>query len=124
MNSIYYQIKSRLRAGAIHFLISVSVAVVAGLAVFGLWYPYPYWEISGGRELFMILIAVDLIIGPLLTILIFDRTKIKRELIADISIIGVLQFAALTYGVWSVFVARPVHLVSSIQNSRLCMLLI
>ena len=59
----------------------------------------------------MILIAVDLIIGPLLTILIFDRTKIKRELIADISIIGVLQFAALTYGVWSVFVARPVHLV-------------
>ena len=105
------QVKTRLRAGAIHLSISFFVSAIAGLVVFGLWYPYPYREISGGRELFMILIAVDLAIGPFLTILVFDRAKIRRELIVDLGVIGIIQVAALSYGLWSVFVARPVHLV-------------
>ena len=44
----------RLRASGIHLALSLVVAGLAALFVFGIWYPYPYREISGGRELFKI----------------------------------------------------------------------
>ncbi len=101
----------RLRASAIHLGLSLCIAVLAALLVFGIWYPYPYREISGGRELFLILITVDVILGPLITLAIFNRAKPWSELRRDLSIVVILQLAALGYGMWTVFAARPVHLV-------------
>ncbi len=106
----------RLRASAIHLGLSLCIAVLAGLLVFGIWYPYPYREISGGRELFLILIAVDVILGPLITLAIFNRAKPWSELRRDLSIVVILQLAALGYGMWTVFAARPVHLVFEIYR--------
>jgi hypothetical protein len=101
----------RLRASGVHLGISLCIATLAGLLVFGLWYPYPYREISGGRSLFLLLVCVDVVMGPLITFTIFNRAKPRRELIMDLSLVGLLQLAALCYGLWTVFVARPVHLV-------------
>lgn len=103
--------KNRLYAAAVHLVISLIVAALAAWLVFGLWYPSPYPELSGGRELFLLVIAVDVVIGPLITLVIFNRTKTKHHLLMDFTAIGLLQVAALTYGLWTVFVARPVHLV-------------
>ena len=79
--------------------------------MFGWWYPYPYRELSGGRELFTLVVAVDVVLGPLITLVIFNAAKTRRHLLMDFSVIGLLQVAALAYGLWTVFVARPVHLV-------------
>ena len=103
--------KERLRAGGIHLGISLCVAAFAAALVFELWYPYPYREISGGRELLFLLVAVDVITGPLITLAIFNRAKPRRELLKDFTVVGFLQLAALSYGLWTVFAARPVHLV-------------
>ncbi len=103
--------KLRLHASAIHLSISLGVAVLAALLVFGWWYPYPYREMSGGRELFTLLVAVDVVLGPLITLVIFNASKTRRHLMMDFSVIGLLQVAALSYGLWTVFAARPVHLV-------------
>ena len=103
--------KNRLYAGTIHLAISLSVAALAAWLVFAIWYPSPYSELSGGRELFLLVIAVDVVIGPLITLVIFNRTKTKRHLVMDFTAVGLLQVAALAYGLWTVFVARPVHLV-------------
>ena len=104
-------LKGRLRASGLHLAISLGVAALAALLVFGLWYPYPYREISGGRSLFLLLVCVDVALGPLITFTIFNRAKPRRELFMDLSLVGLLQLAALCYGLWTVFVARPVHLV-------------
>ena len=104
-------LKYRLRASAIHLAISLSVATLAALVVFGWWYPYPYRELSGGRELFALVVAVDVVLGPLITLVIFNPAKTRRHLVMDFTVIGLLQVAALAYGLWTVFVARPVHLV-------------
>ena len=104
-------LKSRLCASVIHLSISLSIATLAALLVFGWWYPYPYRELSGGRELFILVVAVDVVLGPLITLVIFNTTKTRRHLAMDFTVIGLLQVAALTYGLWTVFVARPVHLV-------------
>ena len=109
-------LKNRLRASAIHLGISLALAGLMAWLVFGLWYAYPYREISGGRELFMLVIAVDVVMGPLITLMIFNRAKPRRELITDLSIVALLQLAALGYGVWTVYAARPVHLVFEYQR--------
>lgn len=108
----------RLLAAGIHFCISLIVAILAAGLVFGVWYPYPYREISGGRELFLIVVTVDVIMGPLLTLAVFNLKKPIKELCRDLTAIGVLQLAALAYGLWAVSVARPVHLVFEIDRFR------
>jgi hypothetical protein len=103
--------RDRLRASAIHLTLSLAIAALAAGLVFGIWYPYPYREISGGRELFLILVAVDVVLGPLMTLAVFNRVKPWPVLRRDLVIICTLQLLALGYGLWTVCVARPVHMV-------------
>lgn len=110
--------RSRLRASGIHLGISLAIAVLAALLIFALWYPYPYRESSGGVELFLIVITVDVILGPLITLTVFDRTKPPGTLVRDLSIVGLIQLAALAYGLWTVGMARPVHLVFEFDRFR------
>lgn len=112
-----FDIGHRLRAALIHLCLSAAVAALAALLVFGLWYPTPFREISGGRELFLIVIAVDVVLGPVITFAIFDRRKPRRELQRDLAVVALLQLAGLAYGMHTVFVVRPV--VMALEGSRL-----
>ena len=110
--------RPRLRAGAIHLCISAAVAAVAALVVFVFWYPEPFREISGGRELFVILVSVDIVLGPLITVAVFNRAKPWPTLRRDLIAIGIFQLAALGYGMWTTFVARPVYVVFEYDRFR------
>ena len=110
--------KERSRAALVHLCISLCVAAAAATLVFALWYPYPYREVSGGRELFLIVTGVDVILGPLITLMIFNIAKPRRELMLDITLVCAIQLAALGYGLWTVAVARPVHLVFEFDRLR------
>jgi hypothetical protein len=110
--------RARLRAAIIHLGLSALVAALAALLVFALWYPYPYREISGGRELFQLVVAVDIVLGPLLTFAVFNRAKPRTELRRDLGVIVLLQLAGLAYGLWTVNLARPVHMVFEYDRFR------
>lgn len=110
--------QDRLKASSIHLSISLLIAALAAVLVFGLWYPYPYREASGGRTLFLLVVTVDVILGPLVTFTVFNRAKPRTELVRDLAIVGLVQLAALSYGLWSVCVARPVHLVFEFDRFR------
>lgn len=110
--------RARARAAGIHFCISLAVALAAALLVFALWYPYPYREISGGRELFLLVVAVDVVLGPLITFAIFNLAKGWPHLRRDLAVVGLLQLAGLGYGLWTVQLARPVHLVFEFDRFR------
>ncbi|MDT8990138.1 TfpX/TfpZ family type IV pilin accessory protein [Curvibacter sp. APW13] len=111
--------KDKLQASGLHFSLSVLVAALSALLVFVLWYPYPYREISGGRELFLLVVTVDVIMGPLITLAIFDRRKPWAELRRDLFVVVLLQLSALGYGLWTVAMARPVHMVFEIDRFRI-----
>lgn len=118
-SSVPSYFKERIKASAVHFVLSVAIAALAAILVFGLWYPYPYREISGGRELFLLIVSVDVILGPLITFSIFDRRKPWSELRRDLVVVVILQTSALGYGLWTVVMARPVHMVFEIDRFRI-----
>jgi hypothetical protein len=99
------------KAMTVHFGLSLLVGAIVALLVFTIWFPYPYRELAGGRELFMLVMAVDIVCGPLLTFVLFSPTKPKKELTTDISLIAVIQILALCYGIWTVWQVRPLFLV-------------
>lgn len=110
--------KDKLRASSIHLGISALVVILSAGFVFILWYPYPYREISSGGDIFTLIAIVDLILGPLITLIVFNKRKPKVELLRDLSVIAVIQIFALAYGIWTMAVARPVHLVFEIDRFR------
>ena len=87
--------KSRARAATLHLGISMLVAASAAWLVFAVWYPYPYREISGGRELFTLVVSIDVILGPLMTLIIFNRSKPRAELVRDLAVVAMIQLAGL-----------------------------
>jgi len=110
--------KARALAALVHLGLSALVASLAALLVFALWYPYPYREISGGRELFQLVVAVDIVLGPLLTFAVFTRTKPRSVMRRDLAVIVLLQVVGLAYGLWTVQLARPVHMVFEYDRFR------
>jgi len=107
-----------LRAMGWHFSGSLLVALIIAAVVFGAWFPYPYRQLAGGTELFYLIMGVDLVCGPLLTLVLFSPAKPKRELVVDLSLVVSLQLGALIYGVWTVHEARPLYLVHEVDRFK------
>lgn len=116
--TIALRIRAATRASVIHLVGSLLVASLAALLVFEFWYPYPFSEFFGGRELFWLVVSVDVICGPLLTLVIFDPSKRRVELWRDLGIIAVIQLLALGYGLSAVWQARPLFLVLEIDRFK------
>ena len=83
------QLFPRLKALGVHACISLLFAAAAAALVFWVWYPYPYREISGGRELFFLVMGVDVVLGPLVTFILFNPSKTRRALTLDPSKHGI-----------------------------------
>jgi hypothetical protein len=101
---------SRWRAAAIHLGISAVIAVGVLVAILGIWYPPPYFWVSRAETLVLLIIGVDLVLGPLLTLIVFDQRK--RWLKFDLAVIALLQAGALVYGVHALYASRPAFLVA------------
>ena len=112
------RLQAALRVALMHLVVSVLVAVLAGLLVFGLWYPYPYRELAGGRDLFLLIVTVDVVCGPLLTLVLYNPAKPRAELRRDLGLVVVIQLAALAYGLHVVHQARPVYLVQEVDRFK------
>jgi hypothetical protein len=100
---------NRIRAGLTHLAISAAIATLVFLAIYLVWFPDVLFQGAGGRDLFMLIACVDVTLGPLITFIVFVPGK--KGLKFDLVVIGTLQIAALAYGVWVLFEARPVYIV-------------
>ncbi|HWT14265.1 MAG TPA: type IV pilin accessory protein, partial [Patescibacteria group bacterium] len=97
---------NRWQASAGH----LGFSVVLGLAVFALfrflWYPDALFTLAGAGKLLLLVVGIDVVLGPLLTLIVFHPAK--KSLIWDLAIIVAVQFGALGYGVWVMAQSRPV----------------
>lgn len=99
---------SRYKAAAIHLTFSVLIAATSLIIMLGLWYPPPLFSAMGGQDLIVLIVGIDVCLGPLITLIIFD-TK-KKKLALDLAIVVVVQLAALSYGVYAMQAGRPVFI--------------
>ena len=104
------RITNRWQAFAIHLIISIAIFIVLAALIYR-WYPGVLFLHDGGFEGMKLIAGVDLVIGPLLTLLVFNRAK--KSLQMDLSIIAGLQIACLIAGMWAVYQTRPVAVVFS-----------
>ncbi len=100
---------NRYQASLTHVALSAIVAVAIFLPIYFVWFPDTLFEGAGGRELFFLITGVDVVLGPLITLVVFKSGK--RGLKFDLAVIGILQAAALAYGVAMLFESRPVFIV-------------
>ena len=98
---------NRWQASALHLALSAAIAVLVVTLMLLVWYPRQYFTAMGGDTLILILIGVDVVVGPLITLIIFDPKK--KGLRFDLAVIAALQLAALAYGVSVMFAARPAY---------------
>lgn len=105
---------SRWKASAIHCGVSFLLVSIIAALMASTWYP-PLLAWAGGKTgLIGILLGVDVCIGPLLTLLVFKSGKPGLKF--DLSMIALLQLLALGYGLYSMFEARPVYIVFSVDR--------
>jgi hypothetical protein len=98
---------TRWKAFLVHLAISALIATALVVLVAAVWYPAPYFAAMGGLVLLRLLIGVDVVVGPLITLIIYDPAKPRLKY--DLMTIAVLQLAALAYGAFVMFEARPVY---------------
>lgn len=101
----------RARLAGLHACFSAVVLLAVLLAVVLVWYPPPLYQLQGLGAILLLLGLVDACLGPLATLVVAGPRKPARELKRDIAVIAVLQLAALIYGVWTIYAARPAYVV-------------
>jgi hypothetical protein len=108
----------RLKAALVHLGICAVIALLVGGAIIGLWFPGQYAQLANGWHLLLIILGVDMVCGPLLTLVVFNPKKSKRELRTDLTLVALLQLGALGYGVHVATQARPVLLAFEADRFR------
>lgn len=94
-------------------LSSIVISLLLATILF-VWYPSPFLESSGLKEILYIVLAIDLILGPLLTLIVY--TPNKPSLKFDLAFIVIMQLSALAYGVYTIHQGHPVYIVYTIDR--------
>lgn len=106
----------RLRASLTHLSCSAAIAGVAMAVIYVVWHPGVIARLQGVDRLVTVLIAVDVVLGPLMTLILFNPSKARHLLKLDLGVVVSLQLVALAYGLVTVFNARPVYVVFNIDR--------
>jgi hypothetical protein len=108
--------REKFLAAGIHFLATLFLAGLAAALVFLVWYPDPIQTMIGGTKLFLLVVGCDLVLGPLISLVIYSSRKSRRELIMDYTLVGAVQIAALVYGILVIAGTRPVYVAFSLDR--------
>lgn len=101
--------REKLIAFLVHLLTTLAIAGCAAALVFLVWYPGPFQDMSGGFKFFLLITICDIVLGPLLSFVVYNSRKTRRALIFDYTIVGIVQIAAIAYGLYAIQAARPVY---------------
>jgi hypothetical protein len=106
----------RLKAFSLHLLASaIALSAILGSLYLG-WYRWPGWYLADVTRVVFVMVCVDVVLGPTLTLIIANKNKPRRELVRDIGIIVAVQLCALLYGSVSLWNGRPLYYAFS-QNA-------
>lgn len=99
----------RIKAFAVHLCISLVILGGGVLLMLSLWYPDGLVAPSGAFSVVVTVLAVDLCLGPLITLIVYNPAK--AELKRDLITVVLIQLVAFSYGAWTLADGRPVWIV-------------
>jgi hypothetical protein len=106
----------RSKAFGLHFLGSASALTLVLGALYLGWYRWPGWYLSGVLRVVGIVVLVDIVVGPTLTLIVANPRKPRPILARDIAIIVAVQLAALLYGAATLWSGRPLYYTFSVNR--------
>jgi hypothetical protein len=98
---------SRYAAAATHFALSALIGSILLALFWFVWYPAPMLMAIGGHEIFLLILGIDVVLGPLLTLIVFRSEK--KSLKFDLAVIALMQIGAMVYGVSVLLEGRPAY---------------
>jgi hypothetical protein len=99
---------NRYQAFAVHMAISLVIFSILLVCITQYWYSGILFDTGNGWKAIGIIIGIDLILGPLLTLIVFNHNKSSLKF--DLWVIALVQTAALIYGTWTIHQTRPIAL--------------
>jgi hypothetical protein len=108
-------VKFRLTAFGAHLIGSASALLLVIGALYLGWYRWPGWYLSSALHIVGIVVMVDLVVGPTLTLIIANPGKPRRELLRDVAMIVTVQLCALAYGGYTLWSGRPLYYAFSVN---------
>lgn len=106
--------KDKVKAFLIHLAISILIATMSLVLVYLVWNPAPLYTATGITKIFLLMLGIDLVLGPLLTFIVYKKGK--KTLKFDLFVIGLLQLIALVYGLYHVYEGRPVWIAYNVDR--------
>ena len=99
-------LKLKFKALAAHLSISVVLVGAAVALMWFRWFPAPLFFTDGGGIGLKLLVLVDLVLGPLLTFVVFNPAKGQRKMVFDLAVIALFQLGAYGYGLHNIHTVR------------------
>lgn len=106
--------KDKIIAFLVHLAISCVIALISMAIVYLVWNPEPLYKATGITRIFLLMLAIDITLGPLLTFIVYKKGK--KTLKFDLAVIALLQISALIYGLYHVYEGRPVWIAYNVDR--------
>ena len=100
--------KNKLKASIIHLLLSIVLVSLITASIIYFWYPTEYLGITNFKGIALLIISIDLVLGPLLTFVVFNPEK--KSLRFDLAVVVAIQLSALAYGVNALYQTHPLFI--------------
>ena len=104
----------RIKASLLHLSGSIVLALLAVALVFFVWYPAPLNKAVGVSHIFLLMLGIDVVLGPLLTLVVYKTDF--RQLRIDLGIIIIVQLAMFGYGMYTIAIGRPAWIAYSVDS--------
>lgn len=106
--------KDKIKAFLVHLSISVFIACCMMVVVYGVWNPAPLHKATGITHIFLLILGIDIVLGPILTFIVYKKGK--KTLVFDLIVIALIQASALIYGVYQAYEGRPVWIAYNVDR--------
>jgi hypothetical protein len=105
---------TRARLFAQRFAATGTLLLLAFVVIRFMWFPDGYFQIFGIAKLFLILVAVNLVVGPGLSTLLYKPGK--RGLRFDLIVVACIEIAILGVAMHEILERRPVFTVFAVDR--------
>ncbi|MDO6466149.1 fimbrial assembly protein [Pseudoalteromonas carrageenovora] len=104
-------INKKLKWSCMHFIIGAILLCLLGLFIINFWFDNGRYLLTDLFGLAIIILSLDLILGPLLSLWLLSPIKSFKENAINISVILLLQFSSLGYGMLQIDSQRLAYII-------------